>query len=124
MTPTILVPRQREGQVRREGAKVQIILEGRLLMQLSWESALALAKELHHVAKLAEEEANAETIIIDQAILQRSGFPIGLVTRRDMALLAANEAAWNTKLRRYIRKSRIHDHGMVYAPSVRHQKDE
>ncbi len=114
----IFVPRQREGQVRQEGTKVQIILEGQLLMQLSWESALALSKELSRVAKKAEEEASAEKIIMDQAILMRLGAPVGLVTRKDMAMEAAKEAAWNSKLRRYIRQSRVNDHGIVYAPSI------
>ena len=120
----ILVPRQRRGVIRKEGTQVHIILEGRLLMQLSWQSALELAKELGHVAHLAEEEAKAEQIIQDQAILHRAGVPVGLVTRKDMALLAAKEAAWNSRLRRFIRPRQDVPQGIVYAPRVTQSKPE
>ena len=123
MNPTILVPRQRQGTVRQEGTNVQIILEGRLLMDLTWQSALELAKAIHATAKKAEELANAEKIIFDQAILDRLGAPVSLVTRKDMAVAAKKEAAWNTPLRRYIRRSRLRQ-GIVYAPSVTQDRPE
>lgn len=113
---TILVPRHKDGFVRQEGTSVQIILDGQVLMDLTWQSALALSKAIHQVAKKAEEEAHVEQIIFDQAILQRAGSRHGFATRRDIAKEAAKEAAWNSDLRRYMPDQ--HQASIVYAPTV------
>lgn len=116
---TILVPRQREGEVRQDGTKVQLLLEGRLMMELSYESAQALAKALWGVSKKAEELAKVEQVIHDQAILMRSGLMLPLVSNKTMAVEAAKEAQWNSDLRRYIPQN--NNHGIVYAPRVYHE---
>jgi hypothetical protein len=102
----VLQGRMRGVTVRCEGARVLIIEDGRMLLDVPWEAADALAKALHIQARRAEEEANAEQIVADQAILTRLGVPIGLSNRSDILHEAAKEAAWNSSLRRYIRPAR------------------
>jgi hypothetical protein len=86
--------------VRREGARVLILHDGRLLADLEYQAALALAAAIHAQAKKAEEEARALDIAADQALLLRLGIPLGLSSRKDILAQAVNEAAWNTDLRR------------------------
>ena len=88
--------------VRREGTRVLVLSGGRLLFDLEWDAALALARALRVQGKAAEEEASAERIVMDQAILTRLGVPFGLTSRPDMLREACKEAAWNSDLRRYV----------------------
>lgn len=104
--PTILQGTMRSVDVRQEGGRVLILEGGRLLLDLPYDAALALAKALRVKGKQAEEETQAEHIIADQAILTRLGVPVGLSSRPDIQREAAREAAWNTTLRRYIPHSR------------------
>jgi len=62
--------------------------------------ALALANALYRCSLQAEEQAKAERIALDTAILYRAGAPLGL--SNDPAILdeAKKEAAWNSELRR------------------------
>ncbi len=122
MTPHILVPRHKEGQVRLEGTSVQVIMDGNVVLDLTWQSALQLAKAMHTVAKKAEELENVEKVILDQAILMRAGTGIGLVTNPTMAKEAIKVAQFDKKLRRYIKQSKIERHGIVYGASVYHEK--
>jgi len=92
--------------VRREGTRVLVLHDGRLLFDLEYEAALALARALRVQGKAAEEEAQAERIVMDQAILTRLGVPFGLTSRSDLLREACKEAAWNSDLRRYIRPGR------------------
>lgn len=89
-------------RIRHEGTDVLLIKGGKLLVRMPWSAALAIAGEIRRVGKLAEEEAKAEGIIMDQAIVFRAGLPFGLTSRPDMQAEAAKEAAWNSKLRRYM----------------------
>ena len=86
--------------VRREGTRVLLLHNGRLLADLTHQAAAALARAIHVQAKRAEEEDAALDIIADQALLIRAGVPIGLSSRRDILELAANDAAWSSTLRR------------------------
>lgn len=67
---------------------------------MPYEAALEIAKALRGVAKEAEEEAKAQGIIMDQALLLRTGVPVGLTSRRDMLKEAVREAQWNPVLRK------------------------
>lgn len=98
----IVAGKQKSVTVRHEGPRVLVIEDGRVILDMPWEGALAVAKALHIKAKQAEEDANAEKIVGDQAILTRLGIPVGLTNRPDLLKLATNEAAWNSELRRYI----------------------
>lgn len=102
----IIVPQVSELTVRREGTRVLVIRNGKAILDLPWDAALALARALHVKAHEAEEEARALDIIADQAILTRLGVPLGLTSRPDLLKAAGNEAAWNSDLRRYIRGKR------------------
>jgi hypothetical protein len=63
-------------------------------------TAQALADALYKVSLVAEEEAKAERIALDTAILYRAGAPIGLSNHPAIIDEAKKEAAWNTELRR------------------------
>ncbi len=92
--------------VRQEGERVLFIYNGRLVTSLPWQAAETLARAIRAQAKEAEEFAKQEQVIFDQAILTRLGIPVGLTNNPRILRVAANEAAWNSKLRRYIRPSR------------------
>lgn len=112
----------KEVTVRQEGDRVLLLHNGRLLFSLPWGAALELGRALHVQGKRAEEEAEAARIVYDQAILTRVGFPVGLSNRRDILTEAAREAAWNSKLRRYIPPARamgIARQTVFGTPSVR-----
>jgi len=96
----VFVPRVRTVDVRQEGTRVLVIEDGRTILDMPWDGALALARAIHVKGKQAEE------IIFDQAILQRLGVPLGLTSNPDMQRAACVEAAWNSDLRRWIRSGR------------------
>lgn len=108
-----------EVTIRQEGDRVVVISNGKAILDLPWNAALALAKALHIKAHAAEEEAKALDIIYDQAILTRLGVPFGLTNRPDMLKEAAKEAAWNSDLRRYIQGKRAIEARAVFgAPAI------
>jgi hypothetical protein len=88
--------------ISRDGRTVLVIKNGRAILRIPWDAAEMLGKALIVKAREAEELVEAESIIADQAILTRLGVPVGLTSNRAMQKAAANEAAWNTDLRRYI----------------------
>lgn len=88
--------------MRQEGTRVLLIYNGRLVCSLPWQAAEQLGGALTAQARRAEEEALAPRIVADQALLTRLGVPFGLTRRRDLLREAANEAAWNSRLRRYV----------------------
>jgi hypothetical protein len=92
--------------VRQEGDRVLFIYNGRLITSLPWQAAESLARAIRAQAKAAEEVSKADQIVFDQAILTRLGVPVGLTNNPRILKAAANEAAWNSNLRRYIRPSR------------------
>jgi len=111
----------RSVDVRQEGTRVLVLEGGRLVLELPWEAALTLARALQVQGKRAEEEAKALEIVADQAILTRLGAPIGLTSRPDLLREAAREAAWDSRLRRYIPPGRARGIGsgeVVGAPRV------
>lgn len=122
--PTILRPGFTEVSIRQDGTQVLLIVNGRTVLQMGWENALELSRAIYTQAKKAEELANAEQIIADNAILMRSGFPLDLTARPDMLSEAKKEAAWNSPLRRYIRTSKYERRraGVVYAPQVKQMR--
>jgi hypothetical protein len=90
-------------RIRQNGEQVQVLLNGRLAAELSWQDARQLAAAIKQVSLLAEAEAKHEGIITDQAILMRAGVRLGLTSDRRMLGEAAKEAAWGRNLRRYMR---------------------
>jgi hypothetical protein len=102
----ILVPKIIQARVRREGTYVVMEIGGKIIT-LSHEQALQLSGVIRHQAKKAGEQARAEAIAMDQAILLRSGFPLGLSSHPLIKKEAVKEACWNSNLRRYIRRSKM-----------------
>jgi len=94
----------REITARQDGPKVLLILKGfsarDVVAELPWNVALDVASALREKAKDAEEVAKAEGIIFDQALLIRTGAPIGLSSHPDIQAEAAREAVGNRQLRR------------------------
>lgn len=104
-------------RIAHDGDHVQLVLDGRLVFNIPWQQALDVSKALHKHAKLAEETANAEQIIQQEAALMRAGALFGLVTRWDMKQEAGKEAAWGW-VRKYL-PNRIRQTGHVFAPSIK-----
>lgn len=102
----IQIGQAKEFIVRQEGERVLLIYNGRLVTSLPWKAAENLARAIRAQAKEAEEFAKQEQIAFDQAILTRLGVPVGLTNNPHILKAAANEAAWNSNLRRYIRTDR------------------
>ena len=96
----LIVPKRKDCRVRQEGTRVLIISEGKLLLDLPWKAALEVSKGLRIAAKLAEEEVNVLKIIADQALIQRTGFPVGLTNNPAIQKEAMKEAVHNRDLRR------------------------
>lgn len=117
----MITARMSEVTIRQEGQRVVVISNGKAILDLPWDAAQALARALHIKAHAAEEEAKALDIIYDQAILTRLGVPFGLTNRPDLLKEAANEAAWNPDLRRYIKGKRaggIESRAIFGTPSI------
>ena len=88
--------------IRQEGTCVLFIVDGRLVLTLPWEAALDLARGITIKARAAEEIAKVERVIADQALLIRTGAPIGLTNNPDIQAEAAKEAVSSRDLRRYL----------------------
>lgn len=95
----ILQPRK-QMTVRQEGERVLLIVEGRAILDVDWQGALAIAQGLQIQGKKAEEVAKAEEVIFDGAILARSGAPFGISANPDIQEEVRKEAAWNSDLRK------------------------
>ena len=107
--------------VRDEGNRVLVIQNGKAILDLPWDAALALAKALRIKALQAEETDKAESIVFDQAILTRLGVPFGLTNNATILKEATKEAAWNSDLRRYIRGKRaggLESQAVVGTPNI------
>lgn len=88
--------------IRQEGERVLLIKDGRLILDLPWQAALEVARAIHQKAKLAEQLACADKLIIDQAILLRAGAPFGLSSHPLILRESVREALTNRQLRRYL----------------------
>ena len=89
-------------RVRHEGNQVQLIHNGRLVLEIPYEHGRDVANAIKSCALKAEEWINAERIAMDQAILTRAGFPIGLSNHPDIKNEAAKLAAWDRDIRRFM----------------------
>lgn len=83
-----------------EESKVLLEVDGKLVLDCPYDVAIEIARQLFIAAKHAEEWANHDNIVLDSAILMRSGAPFTLTNNPAMLDEAATEAAWNTTLRR------------------------
>lgn len=115
----ILTPQTQHTSVRVEGDRVLLIHEGRLLLEMPYQVALELGRALVSQAKLAETHAVRDTLVEQQAVLMRLGLPFGFIppSRPDLMRAAGNEAAWNSRLRKWIRQRPV-EFAELYAPTV------
>lgn len=102
----ILLGEIKELSVRAEGDRVILLQDGRLVVSMPIAAARALIRALQVKTLEAEEENQAQAIAYDQAVLLRSGIPLGLSLRRDIQHEARQLAAWDSDLRRYIVKKK------------------
>lgn len=108
-------------QIRQEGSRVLVIKGGRAVLDLPYQAALDLAKALHGKARQADEWANAQAVIADQAIVTRLGLRFGLTSNPMLLKEAVHAAAWSRDLRRYIPSSKalgIASQTVIGAPSL------
>ena len=115
----IAIPGQERAVIRQEGERVLVIVNGVLVMDLPWDKALDIGRAIQAQARKAEEMAKADVIIADEAILMRAGAPFRLTTREDLRHEAGKVAAWDSSLRRYMRRSRLNEGGTVYPLRVK-----
>ncbi len=108
-------------QIRQEGPEVLLVIDGRAL-KMPWNVALDVSKALAIKARKAEEIAKAEGIIFDQALLIRTGAPLGLTDNPDIQKEAAKEAAHNGDLRRYL-PGGVKGAEQFGCPTVRHTSE-
>lgn len=105
--------------VRREGERVLLIHDGRLVDELPPQAALELARGLTVQARLVEEQAQARRIVLDQALLMRTGAPFGITNRPDILREAVKESWLNRTLRRYL-PGGIKSRAVVGTPTITH----
>lgn len=80
--------------------KVVFLMDGKYVCDMDWSIALEVAKIVRHVAKLAEEYAVANKLIIQDALLIRSGAPFALTNNRKIREASYNEAQWGKEAKR------------------------
>lgn len=105
--------------LQQNGTKVDLVIDGAIVATLPWQKANELARGLLAQAKRAEEWECAERIASDQALLLRSGVPIGLTEHPAIQAEAAKRAAWDRDLRRYL-PGGVKAQSIVGIPAVRH----
>lgn len=88
-------------RIGQDGPNVIITIDGRAI-EMPWNAALDVGKALIKKARAAEEIAKSEGLIFDQALLIRTGAPLGFSSHPDIQSEAAKEAAHNPQLRKYL----------------------
>lgn len=88
--------------VHQEGRHVQLINNGKLVLETDWQGAMEIAKAIYTIAKRAEEYAKHAEIAYDNAILLRSGVPLGLTNHPDIQAESLSLALYDRGLRAYM----------------------
>lgn len=96
----IIVPQQQEVQIKQDGERVLLIVDGKCVLNLPWDAADALSQAFKIQARNAEEIAKAAGIVEDSALLLRAGIPLGLSSHPKIQDEARKEAAHNRTFRR------------------------
>ena len=65
-------------RIRQDGARVHVIKDGVLIIDMPWGAALEVSKSIHQIAKMAETEDQIQQVLKDQAVLTAAGAPFGL----------------------------------------------
>lgn len=104
--------------VSNDGANVQLAYNGKLVADMQWDAALALAKALYIKAKQAEEWGKADLVMADQALMLRTNAPFGLTNNRAILQEAAKEAQWGSELRRYVPMKGVPSQEVFGSPTI------
>lgn len=104
--------------IANEGDKVVLVINGRRVCDMPVAIAQQVSKLIYQKAMVADEYANANRIIMDQAIMQRAGMPIGLSSHPKIVEEARKEAQWNTQLRKSMPLKGIEPRAVVGTPSL------
>lgn len=86
--------------------RVIVTKSGQLVMDLEWQNAVEFGRALLEQGRKAQEWAMRQQIVIDQAILTRSGIDLPLATHPKIQEEALKESRWNRALRRFIQPKR------------------
>jgi hypothetical protein len=97
---TLHTPKLRAIRVTHDLNRVYVIEDGEVCLDIPWQMALDISKNMYKHAKLAEEDDKALSIIQDNALLLRAGFPVGLTDRPDMQKETLHVAKNDRDLRR------------------------
>jgi len=113
----ILKPNQSvQVKLKRDGSTVLLAVSDKTA-RLSGEIAKKFGALLIQAGLKAEEEAKAQSIALDHAILPRAGVRVGLSDRRDIQDEAGKLAAWDGDLRRYMPNS-IRSEASLGTPTI------
>lgn len=82
--------------------RVVVIKDGSLVMDLEWNGALEFGQAMIAQARRAEEWANRDHIVIDQAIVTRAGLSLPVATHPKIQAEALKQSRWNSMLRRFM----------------------
>ncbi len=85
--------------------QIVMLVNGQLTTSFPPEVARQIARALLSQAAIIENNRNPQKQIMDQAILMRAGFKLGLNSNKKLLDEASKEAQWNSELRRYIKAS-------------------
>lgn len=111
-------------RIHQEGPEVHLVIDGRRL-RMPWNVALDLSTALRIKARKAEEIAKHEQLTFDQALLIKTGAPLGFTDNPDIQKQAAIDAAHDPNLRKYLGagvNERSQGHEQFGAPTVTTQK--
>jgi hypothetical protein len=103
----ISIPKPGNIRIRNDGFNIFLVSGTGVTVALPWSAALEVAKEMTAQARKIEEVVKANQIIADQALLIRTGIPLGLSDNPDIKKEALKQAQWDPKLRKYITGSRV-----------------
>jgi len=120
--PTIIVPKIKQATVKRDGINVLIVMDGRRVLEVSWDAALMLARAMTIQAKRIEEQVKALSIIDDQALLMRSGAPFGLTNNPALLDEAKKVAVSDPMLRKFVPGKGIGGPILGTPTIIRHRK--
>ncbi|MDX1497054.1 MAG: hypothetical protein R3352_05835 [Salinisphaeraceae bacterium] len=85
---------------------IALLFDGKVIQGMEAiprQAAEQIARTLLAQCRILENAEDPQKTIMDQAILHRAGFAVGLTDNGKMLSEAHKEAQWNTELRRYMK---------------------
>jgi hypothetical protein len=88
--------------VRHEGAMVLVLFDGALKFEMPWRAAARLWRAVVTKARQADELAHADQVVLDGALMLRTGAPCGLTDNPAIQAEVVKAAVHDRDLRRYL----------------------